>query len=638
MTQRRDAPELPDPSVPRRADLPRPEAGPIVGGWRFAGWILLLLAVLPYLGSLHGDFVWDDGPQILDNGILRDAGRWGEAFSSDVWAFKGESDRPWSTYWRPLFVLWLAVQYSLFGAGNALPWHLAAVALHATVTWLVWRVGPRLGLAPAAATAVAAIFAVHPAHVESVAWISGAPDPLGALFTLCAILAFTCSARSPGRTAVSALAYALALLCKESFAGLPLLLFAMSWIALPELATWQRLRTAARSVTPHLAILTLYLIARQAVLGTLVVAREAEPLSLLDWMGTAPRVLAFYLGHAILPGRLSPVYPLPIELPSASTFVATSLVLLAAAIFWRARHQRPVALGGALFLVFLAPVLHLGALDPIELVHDRYLYLPLLGCWSAVVGLLSQSLRNTANGHWRALARVSLILFLAVMVTRTATYARVWRSDLALWSRGAEVSPSSPTAWSHLGFAQLDTGDAGAALGAFDRALALRPDAHALTGRAQARLARGDRNGVAVDLSQVLAEHPAFTPAAEQLAALLQSAGRFAEAEALLERTIPLAPWRHCSLTTNLAVVLYLEGRKDEALAHLNAVDTLIEREPTTTCIASAFHRGALLDELGNPAEARSAYSRFLSISTGTTDSLLLRLRNTAGQRLERRP
>ncbi|MGE0640064.1 MAG: tetratricopeptide repeat protein [Thermoanaerobaculia bacterium] len=602
----------------------------------FAG-LLLLLAVVPYLGSLQGGFVSDDVPQIRDNGIVRDPGRWSEAFTSDVWAFKGESERPWSTYWRPLFVLWLAFQYQAFGAASALPWHLVAVALHAAVTLLSWRVALRLGLSPATAGAVAAIFAVHPAHVESVAWISGAPDPLGAIFALLAILAFehNASGRNPATTAaLSITAYALALLCKESFAGLPIFLAVLTWTSLPELEAKDRVRRSLLSVLPHLVLLGLYLLARRAVLGSLVSGRDWEPLTLLQWIGTVPRVLAFYAGHALVPFRLGPIYPLHAENPSIGTALALVVIATAALLVRTAKKQRSVALGCTLFLALLAPVLHLGALDPIELVHDRYLYLPLFGLWMAVLGGLAHWLKTFRHGRWRKPAAVLLAFGVLSMALRSAVLARVWHSELSLWNRGIETAPRSPTAWSRLGFARLESGDAAGAAAAFERALPLRPDAHSLTGRAQARLALGDRAGAAADLVEVLSQQPAFTQAAEQLASILVASGRLQEAETLLARTLPLAPWRRCSLTTNLAVVHYLQGRKDEALAELESVDGLLRGEPTTTCLGSLFHRSALLDELGRSAEARAADSHFLAITTGTTDPALLRLRSAARERV----
>ncbi|MEZ5312834.1 MAG: tetratricopeptide repeat protein [Thermoanaerobaculia bacterium] len=616
----------------RPAARPTPSRGRL-RGFRLLAWLLLTLAVAPFFGILHGEFVWDDVPQIRENGILRDAGRWSEAFTSDVWAFKGESDRPWSTYWRPLFVLWLALLYSLFGVASTLPWHAASLVLHAAVTWLVWKVACRAGLTPLSAAAVAAIFAVHPAHVESVAWISGAPDLLGALFSLLAALAFL---RGGGRglaVGLSLAAYGAALLCKESFAGLPVVLGAATWIALPEVASRERLRRVLRTVAPHLILLGFYLVARHAVLGSLVVSRGDEAPSALHWLGTVPRILAFYLAHATVPFALGPAYPLRAAPFSAGSAVLLLALLGAAAILWRARRVPAVLFGTALFFALLAPVLHLGALDPVELVHDRYLYLPLAGVWIALAGGIEFSFRGLDAARRRRLAVIAATLLVAVMATRTASYARVWHDNLALWNRGIETAPKSPTAWSHLGFARLESG-AGDAVGAFDRALALAPDAHSLTGRAQARLALGDRAGAAVDLAEVLAQQPAFTQAAEQLASILVASGRLQEAETLLARTLPLAPWRRCSLTTNLAVVHYLQGRKDEALAELESLDGLLRGEPTSTCLGSLFHRAALLDELGRSAEARAADGRFLAITTGTTDAALLRLRSAARERL----
>src|SRR5690242_2599957 len=138
-------------------------------------WVFLLVAsaaILPYLGSLRFGFVYDDGFQLALPAIRS----WKAVPGYFINSIPGISVR----YYRPLFFLWLRVNFFLWGA-RAWGWHLTSVALHAAVSIFVLLVLRRYFKDPRCAVAGALVFAVHPAHIETVAWISGCTDSLMAL-------------------------------------------------------------------------------------------------------------------------------------------------------------------------------------------------------------------------------------------------------------------------------------------------------------------------------------------------------------------------------------------------------------------------------------------------------------------------
>src|SRR6476620_8766508 len=142
--------------------------------------LLVLLALVSFgifANSLSGGFVYDDNRQILRNPLIQEPSLYGQALVSDVWAFKCDGKIAASNYYRPTFVAGLIVNYRLFGTSR-FGWHLLNVLLHVGSCLLGFLLLRRWNISRNAAFAVALVFAVHPLHVESVAWISGSPDLL----------------------------------------------------------------------------------------------------------------------------------------------------------------------------------------------------------------------------------------------------------------------------------------------------------------------------------------------------------------------------------------------------------------------------------------------------------------------------
>src|SRR5512141_1199994 len=150
-----------EPAASPRVSLESPWVLPV---------ILAILVYLVYAGTLAFGFVYDDVFEIVDNPWLT-VSHIPQYFTRHVWAFS----RAYGVYWRPLFLLWLLLNKALIGL-HAAGWHASTVLMHAVATALVYRLGVRLTRDRATAAMAALIFGVHPALIESVAWISGVSD------------------------------------------------------------------------------------------------------------------------------------------------------------------------------------------------------------------------------------------------------------------------------------------------------------------------------------------------------------------------------------------------------------------------------------------------------------------------------
>ena len=592
---------------------------------------LAAAAVVPFAGSLRGAFVYDDVKQIVGNPLIQDPRQVVRAMASDVWAFKGDRGEAWSNYWRPGFVLWLILNHRLFGVRDPLGWHAANVALHAAVTLLAYAVLLRLGLAWRLAAAVCLLFAVHPVHVESVAWISGSPDPLAASLLLGALWAAISGgeSRRPVLWALAVLLHTAALLVKEIAVLFPVVVAVAWWTAGAGGARRERLSRALRAAAPFAVASAVFLAARYLVLGRAQVAtpwRMGLPGILLN----APQLLVFYLRQSLWPVTLGPSYPLravrPGAVDAARFWIPLGLVTMAGLLAWGLVHGRRVGqIGLAVFLVLLLPAFNIDAFIPEQVVHDRYLYLPLLGVLMAVVRAPQR-----AEGLALALA-ACLSLPLAVA---TARYAAAWTSERGLWERGVRTDPGSSSNWAEYARALLQEGQVDAAREAVDRALVIGPVTSGFFTRAEVALRQRRFPEAEADLRRVMAAQPDNPLVYERLALCYQAQGRLSDAEAALRQGAERVPYRRCAFGSNLAVVIYLAGRKAEALAELEAVRPLAGIEPSASCRMVPVRLGMLYEELGRKADALRAFEDYLRISAPFDDPETRAARETVRRRL----
>ena len=357
---------------------------------------------------------------------------------------------------------------------------------------------------------------------------------------------------------------------------------------------------------------------------------------------TLPSVVVFYLRQVCLPLWIGPSYPLrAVEAATLgfSNFVLPVIVLGAVVwLVWRRLESALSWVGLALFTLPLLPALNINAFLPEQLVHDRYLYLPLLGLLMLAVPALASVCKRTLAGDaqragWTCAALV--VLAVVPLGLQTVRYNQAWLSELALWEWGVRSDPTSAFNHSQHGVALRGAGRNAEALQAFDRALDIEPVTDAFLNRAgialdEGRFAKADR-----DLGRVLDAFPDNENAIQLLALSYQKQQRSAELVALLRSARERIAFQRGSLTTNLAVALYASGQKDEALAELEAARSSAPRDPTSIGRASLFYLGALYAERGRLAEAQGVFEEYLEASNGFRDPETLKKREQAKSRLE---
>lgn len=593
-------------------------------------WLLpaLVLGFLVYFNTLNGEFVYDDLRQIVRNTLIQDGSRFWQAMTSDVWAFKGGEEAV-SNYWRPSFVFWMILNFRCFGL-QTFGWHLTNILLHVGVVALVFALSRRLGLSRPIAAAIALIFAVHPVHSESVAWISGAPDLILAAALLGSIwfVDLLSEKPTPFRWALAIALYVIALGAKEVAILFPLVIVAL---LLPNGDQDGKRASPARplSITwPFLGVAIIYLIARYAVLGTTQRLPDGAA-TLGQTILTAPAGFAFYLRQMIVPYWIGPSYPMRAVADvniGMMNFVIPLIVSVAAGcwMIWMASRSKTARIGLAIFLVPLLPTFNIAVFHPEQLVHDRYLYLPLLGFLLLTIPAIASLFQRIASAQT---SQAGLAVFIIVAVfaiplgAQTVRYNRAWTSNLALWEWGVQSDPNSAYNYQQYAVQLHQARRRDEAVRAFDRSNEIHPMPTTYVSRATTlidlnRFAEAERDLREVTSKEV-AQVSGYTmyQAYERLAILKTQERKVNEAvDAITEGRRRLPQYR-AALTEKLAIILYQGGDKQRAVDELNAVQVQARTETLPESRLVFYRLGLLNTELGHPQEARAAFQEFMSLT-----------------------
>lgn len=615
--------------------------------------LAIAVAVLLYLPTLRGDFVYSDTTLLVRNPLIQDARYLPKLFTADLWAVNSPDGKPWSNYWRPALSLWWSLHYHLFGLTETTGWHASNILLNALVLGLAWRVLRQLRVAPWTAGAITLLLAVHPTRVSSVVWLTGSVDLLLAALFLGAFSVELDRQERPGggRLAAALALFAVALLTKEPAVFLPALVF-VARLARPDeggekagerLAA--RLAAAVRAAAPYALLVGVYLALRVAVLGA--IARPiASGATAAEALRTAPAVAAFYLRQALVPLWLGPSHPLralgPSDVGLASFWLPLAAVLLFAVVAaWAASRGRAEAIGATLFALPMLPALNIRSFLPERVVQEHQLYLPLAGLFLLLLPAL-QGLLERPSGSRRSAGSAARACFLAAAVVgvplaaQTLRYSRAWTSELALWEWATRSDPGGTTSWGNYATELLKAGRTEEALAAAERSLRNGRSPQALLVEAEVATRRGDLPVAERTLRAVLAS-PSDNLVAERaiarLGVVLQRGGRLPEAEGLLRQARDAIPGRRCAFTKDLAIVLHELRRPDEALRELTEAAGLVDEEPSVGCRQVLFYLGQLHEERGAPADALRAYEGFLRVAS-SDDTETRRLRGIAESRL----
>jgi Flp pilus assembly protein TadD len=577
---------------------------------------LLLLSTLPYIGVLRNDFayMYDDKAQIIDSPYAHSFKHLRETLTTTVWSYK--STRDVTNYYRPMTTIGFLICYQIFGP-LAYGFHLASLLLHAAVVTVLFLVANRIFKDRAAAFAAAGLFALHPIHVESVAWISAVTDLQMTFFDLLTFWFFLCVARPQGKRqpwaqAGMAVSFVLALLSKEP--ALTCLILAMIY---EHFYRSDRAETTWRQKILRYGALWVvaigYLIMRVHAVGLFARPSGWYRLSRLETVLSALALLGQYIFKLLWPAHLSAFY---VFHPSTHFFQAPVLegvaaVVLCVAVFgalWK--EARPASFGILWLLVTLAPVLNAGWMGSYVLA-DRYFYLPSVG-FCLVAGFASAALWRAASarqGPWRWAVVAGATAVAALCVLRIVTRVPDWRDDLTLVSRALAAEPDEFILHDGLGDAYWMRGEWALAEREWKEALRLKPSFVRPLNSLGALCGKQRRYGEAMEyLQRAILLDPAGADAHLNLGAVYAETGSPERAEEQFRAAVSLAPLNFAG--HNILGKLYFDsGRLDEAEEQFR------ESEQCDPNLAAFDYLGYVYQRRGDSFGAEKAFKAALALS-----------------------
>jgi Flp pilus assembly protein TadD len=556
----------------------------------------LLLAVLAatalaYLPVLRNGFVWDDMLYIVENPHV--AG--GLTAANARWALTALA----VGNWHPL--TWISHMLDVQAAGLR-PWwpHLVNVLLHLANTALLFAALARLTGAAGRSLLVAALFALHPLHVESVAWAAERKDVLSTFFGLLALLGYARYVRAPraGRYLAVALAFAAALAAKPMLVTLPALLLLLDAWPLGRLRG-PALRGALLEKAPLLAL-------SAACAAVAVRAQKAagaygafEPAVRLS---NAVVSYVRYLRMTAVPSGLAAFYPHPLRpWPPWQTGGALLALALATALALLAARRRPwLAAGWLWYLGTLVPVIGLVQVGQ-QALADRYMYLPAVGLFVALAWECGDLAARWPAARPPLLAAAAAVL--AALAAATAFQAATWRDTVTVFTRAARVAPGNWVAHFNLGSHYQELGRDEEAITEYRRAVAALPSYEkALNNLAVLHAGRGDFAAAEALFREAIRVSPGYEKPYNNLGVAYVSQGRLPEAEALYRRALAAKP-DAVEPRLNLGRLLLKQSRWGEAQSSFAEVLRLDARSAD-----AANGLGIALARQGRYAEALAAF------------------------------
>jgi protein O-mannosyl-transferase len=544
--------------------------------WLF-GLILIVATTVAYQPAWNGKPIWDDEIHITQPGLRSMHGL------ARIW-----TDPAAAPQYYPVLHTLFWVEYRLWD-DRPLPYHLVTILLHAILSLLIFQILRELEV-PGAWLA-AFIFALHPVHVESVAWLSEIKNTLSGALGAAAMLAYLKydENRQSGTYLLALAFFVVGLMAKTAIVALPVVLLIVFW--------WKRGKLAwVRDLKP---LVPFFGVALLAGLVTVWVEQkfcaehgEIFSFSLIDRCLIAGRLFWFYLGNLFWPANLTIIYPrwqISVAVWWQYIFPFATLALFAGLWVFRRKLRGPLA-AAFCFVVLLFPVLGFFNLSfymscPPPFDHaaifraDHFQYLadiPIIALVSAGAAWLWRRSRP----RYRLLFSVCSFALMAFLAGSTWAYSRNYRDNETCFRDVLAKNPNSETAHNNLGNALIQKGSTGEAIAHFEKTLEIEPNYQfGQYNLGAALVQKGDIAAAIPHLKTALAVNPNHSKTYYSLATAFAQRDQTDQAIQFFERALQLEP-DFSDAHTNLANLLLEKGDTDAALAHYRKVLELEPNDP----------------------------------------------------------
>jgi Tfp pilus assembly protein PilF len=586
------------PNAKRRILSDNPPATP---GPRNDLWIYLLLAVavLAVYGQvLHFDFVTYDDPDYVSANPQVQAGL---TWAGIAWAFRSS----FAGNWFPLTWLSHMLDCTLFGLDSG--WHhFTNVWIHALSALLWFAVLKRLTGARWRSALVAFLFALHPLHVESVAWVAERKDVLSGLFWVLTLWSYTAYTVRPGpvRYGLTLFLFCLGLMAKPMLVTLPLVLLLLD-------------RWPLRRGTKILEKVPFFAASIAVSVVTVLVHKEVGATASFSLIPAAVRFenslvsYAAYFLQTLWPADLAVFYPYPLGSLVVPAVIAGIALAAVTVLAIRDFPRRPyLAIGWLWYLITLLPVIGLIQVGA-QARADRYTYIPMIGLAIALVWGISEALERWPRIQMALAAAVCLMCF-----TLTSLQVQYWRDSISLYQHAIDATPGNYVARFNLASVLEKRGDLAGATAQIRETVRIRPRfalAHAELGQLFARQGRPEE--ALPELQTATSLRPDLADVHIRLGSVLGTLGRNDEAAAEFSEGIRLQP-ENADAHYNFGIALAQQGRLQDAAREFRATVNLRPRD-----VEARFNLGIAMARLAQTDEAIAQFSEAVRIKPDFTEA-----------------
>ena len=590
--------------------------------WKIIACLFLVVATLGTYGDLinHQFINYDDDVYVTDNPPVQS----GLTFSGLSWAFTTMH----SGNWHPLTWLSHMLDCQLFGL-NPGEHHLTNVVFHVANSLLLFLWFLYFTRSLGCSFLVAVLFALHPMHVQSVAWVAERKDVLSTFFWLLTMWAYVWYAERPRLTryVLILVCFSLGLMAKPMLVTLPFVLLLLDYWPLGRLslkgsaAVEASSKSGSRVANNRLVYekLPLFVIAAFSSVVTVYAQKEAgavwtfQTLPFANRIANAMVAYVSYLGKMFWPAHLAVFYPLSSHtLPIWQALAAGLVLVVLSLLALRLARRHPYLLVGWLwYLCTLLPVIGLVQVGG-QAMADRYTYVPFIGVFIVLVwGMADLAARWHAP---RFLLPVGAGVVLSALMICTWVQVRYWRDSITLYEHSLEVTRSNSLIHNNLGMALAAQGKMDQAEAHYAEALRLNPNfalAHNNLGMALAK--QGKMDEAEGHFAEALRLNPVFAGAHNNLGMALAAQGKMDQAEAHYAEALRLDP-NFAEAYNNFGVALTKQGKIDEAITMFQKA---IQIKPNYSKACSNL--GLAFEKQGNIAKATIFFQNALKIDPNNT-------------------
>ena len=565
--------------------------------------LLLTAAVIAAYGQMiHHDFInFDDGEYITDNPHVRT----GLSKENIVWAFTAFH----SNNWHPLTWLSHALDCQLFGLNPGMH-HIVNLLLHIANSILLFLLFKIMTGELWQSAFIAALFALHPMHVESVAWASERKDVLGAFFWILTMLAYLRYVRQPklSRYFLIILLFTAGLMAKPMLVTLPFVLLLTDYWPLKRLIIKEKYYSILYEKLP------LFFLAAASGIVTIFAQKSGGQVRSLDTFPLGIRIgnsLISYIKYIlklIYPQNLAFHYPYPDPFPVGQAMIAGFVLIALSVSIIRQRQQRPYLLMGWLwYLGTLVPVIGLVQVAT-QAYSDRYSYIPFIGLSLIIAWGIADLMEKWT--HRRIILGIASGLLLIIWTVASYIQTSYWKNSIRLFTHTLNVTENNYLAHNSLGAALEEQGRLDEAISNFREALQIKPDGtQAYYNMGVALEKQGKYDDSLKYLSEAVRLKPDFVNALYNLGIALKRRGDIQGAAKYFSQAVRLRP-DFADAHNNLGTALSLMGKNDEAIRHYHES---IRLRPD---YAEAYNNlGTALKSQGKYESAMQSYQKALEIN-----------------------